>query len=264
MKYINHIFQVTLVLAVLIGLVYVFTYDSRLERRIDQLEEAKPVAIETEKPILTEPDNPHQEYIDRHEEEAGTPLSNIAKLLIRDEGISPHPYTDSKGIATIGYGRSLETNGVSSAELHAIVRNVDYRFLIENSEIRSGRIYIKTLSVAEQVFKDKLTQHDMELLLVDDLKTSTKDAISVFGDAKWQEISEPRREVIIDLVYNLGLPHFKSFTDFIDSVKKGDWSKASTDLLQSQYARTHTIRSHRLSAVAATGDPKYFQLGGNP
>lgn len=263
MKYMNSIFQITLCLLIFIGLVYVFRFDYSIDKRIDQLERVEEPVIE-DIPVFTEPDNPHQEYIDRHEEEAGTPLSNIARLLIRDEGVRPRPYNDTRGIPTIAYGRSLATNGVSSAELHAIVRDVDYEFLIENCEVRDGRVYMKTLSVAEQVFKDELTEHDMMLLLTDDLKQSTKDAISVFGETLWQEISEPRREVIIDLVYNLGLPHFKSFSNFIDSVKKQDWSKASTDLLQSQYARTHTLRSHRLSAVAATGDPKYFQLGGNP
>ena len=41
---------------------------------------------------------------------------NINELLKRNEGFSKHPYNDTRGLLTIGYGRNLEAKGISEAE----------------------------------------------------------------------------------------------------------------------------------------------------
>ena len=100
---------------------------------------------------------------------------------------------------------------------------------------------------------------DIMLLLADDLKVATHDAVSVFGDT-WQKIDKVRQEAIVDILYNLGLPHFKQFKHFIQSVKDGNWNKAAADLLMSEAARKHITRYHRSASVIQTGDQRYFEL----
>lgn len=212
-------------------------------------------------PTLT-PRNPYKEYIDKHEKEAGMPLKRIASLIIKQEGIRPSPYLDSRGIVTIGIGRSLQTNGVSTVELYAIVPTPDYKAILEKGIVRDGRILIPTISLAKQVFPNPLTEYDMMLLLTDDLKTAQKDAIKVFGVTVWSKIESVRKEAILDLIYNLGLTHFREFTHFIDDVKKQDWGKAASDLLMSEAARQNIARYHRLASVLQTGDERYFDLVG--
>ena len=203
--------------------------------------------------------SPHLSHVQSIEKEAGMPLSRIAKLIIRDEGVRTKPYLDPNGVVTIGIGRSLETNGVSIVELHALNSTPDYRTILNKTTVQNGRIKIKTLADANKIFTRPLDKHDLELLLTDDLKVTKADAVTVFGDT-WDKIDTVRQEAILDVIYNLGLTHFKGFHNFIASVKKQDWQKAASDLLLSEAARENITRYHRSASVIQTGDEKYFDL----
>jgi lysozyme len=47
----------------------------------------------------------------------------LVEQLIRDEGISLHPYTDSEGKTTIGIGRNLTDVGITQAEATYLLVN---------------------------------------------------------------------------------------------------------------------------------------------
>lgn len=50
-------------------------------------------------------------------------IEELKKLLIQDEGLRLHPYTDSRGIITIGVGRNLMQNGISEQEAMLLLAN---------------------------------------------------------------------------------------------------------------------------------------------
>ncbi|HLJ87747.1 MAG TPA: lysozyme [Candidatus Angelobacter sp.] len=50
-------------------------------------------------------------------------LRGLITQLIRDEGLRLKPYTDSKGILTIGYGRNLQAVGVTALEAEILLMN---------------------------------------------------------------------------------------------------------------------------------------------
>ena len=252
MKYIDHIFRVAVVILA-IAMIYMW-----LDTHID-VEKIEPVAPVLDAPLPPPDISPHKDIVARHAVEAGTRLSRISRLIIRDEGNKNKLYLDGKDIVKIGVGRSLQTNGLSIQELYAIVPEIDHEYVFSNTEVRHARVYIDKLAVANLIFVDPLTKHDIDLLLTDDLKNVTADAINVFGE-QWNNISEPRREAIIDTIFNLGLTHFKGFHNFIGAVKNQDWNKAADELLLSQAARKHILRYHRNSAVVRSGDAKYFEL----
>jgi len=257
-KILPYSLQILWVITIIAVLVYVVTWDVRIENKIKSIETQPAPAIDA--PIPTEP-NPHIKHINMLENRSGMPLSRIAKLIIAEEGVQPEPYLDSEGIVTIGIGRSLQTNGVTTAELRAIVPNLDYDLLIESATIQQGRIKISSIESAKQIFTKPLTEHDMHLLLADDLKSVLTDAVRVFG-SDWHKIDTVRQEAILDIIYNLGLPHFKGFVKFIDAVKKQDWKKAASELLLSEAARKNYSRYNHVSLVIDTGDEKYFNLKG--
>ena len=215
------------------------------------------VPVPVPNPVLDS--NLHSDLIKALEAEAGMPLSRIAELIISDEAVRSEPYLDSEGKVTIGVGRSLSANGVSVAELHALVPIPEYRLMLEKSTVRNGRILISDLGLAKQIFSKPLTEHDIALLLVNDLKQTKSDAVLVFG-ADWEQIDTVRQEVIVNLVFNLGLPHFQGFHNFIDAVKKQEWQRAATELLLSEAARQNIARYHRDATVIQTGDERYFGL----
>ena len=202
--------------------------------------------------------SPHAKLIDKIEAKSGMRLSRIVELITRDEGIRETPYADSVGNITIGAGRSLKTNGISVTELHAIVPSPEYRKILLHTNVKNGRIYIDSLKLANEIFPKPLTGHDIALLLTDDLKNTAQEAQSVFDE--WNSISEPRREAIIDVLYNTGLPHFKTFSKFINRVREKKWEQAANELLISKYARTHILRASRNASVIRTGNAHFFEL----
>lgn len=48
---------------------------------------------------------------------------NLLNQLRRHEGLRLEPYTCSEGYLTIGYGRNIETNGISEAEAEFMLTN---------------------------------------------------------------------------------------------------------------------------------------------
>ena len=214
-------------------------------------------SVSTVSPSLTI--NTHTDEIKRIESESGVFLSRVAGLIIRDEGDKPRPYLDSGNTVTIGVGRNLQTNGISVSELHAIVKDIDYKHILNHTHIQNGRVYINSLDVANKIFPNPLTKDDIQLLLTDDLNNVSKEAKQVFGDT-WSTLDSVRKEVIVDLLYNLGLSHFKEFVNFIGAVKASDWNKAASELLLSNAARKNIVRYHRNAVVLQTGDETYFEL----
>ena len=219
-----------------------------------------PAPLPSEPP--TEPRNPHAKAIAKIEEKAGMRLSRVVNIAIRDivtrnEGDKSRPYGDPPHI---GVGRNLRDNGISVAELQAIVNDIDYDVVLKETHIQNGRVYINSLDLANRIFNQPLTEHDIGLLLTDDLNNTRKDAVAVFGQSVWDKIDGVRKEAILDVVFNLGLTHFKTFVNFIGAVKANDWDKAAAELLLSEAARENILRYHRNATVLQTGDAKYFNL----
>ena len=204
--------------------------------------------------------NPHAESIEKIEADAGMKLSRIARLIIRDEGKRNRPYLDPSGAPTIGVGRNLRGNGISVAELQAIVEEIDYDVLLKETHVQGGRVRIGSIDLSNRIFTKPLTEHDIALLLTDDLNNVRKEAVSVFGEAVWSSIEEVRKEAILDVVFNLGLPHFREFVNFIEAVRANDWDVAAAELLLSDAARKNIIRYHRNATVLRTADARYFDL----
>lgn len=247
---------VIIILTVLAGML---AWENVELKRIEHLLETPPSpTIEAPEPAPV-PINPHQKAIVALETDAGVPLSRIAKLIVRDEGKRTRPYNDSTGTPTIGVGRNLKGNGLSVTELHAITNEIDYHYLMSHTHIQHGRVYIPTIDLANRIFTKPLTEHDIQLLLIDDLNNVTKEAQQVFG-THWHEIDEVRQEVIIDTIFNLGKNRFLTFKHFIEAVKQGNWNTAAAELLLSDAAKTNVLRYHRNSLVMKTGDAKYFGL----
>ena len=169
-------------------------------------------------------------------ESGSSMLSRVATLIIPEEGVRTRPYVDSKGNVTAGVGRNLSGNGISIAELKAIAGELDYDLLLQETHIENGRVRIKSLDLANRIFVKPLTKADIHLLLLDDLRTTQNDALTVFGAELWGQIGENRKEALLDTIFALGLPHFKEFVNLIAAVRAGNWNEAATELLKSEAA----------------------------
>ncbi len=102
---------------------------------------------------------------------------NLVDSIKKHEGLSLTVYQCTTGANTIGYGRNLDTNGI--------------------------------------------TKQEAELLLMNDIKNATKQAKTLDF---YQGLTAVRQEVIIELVYNLGLKGFKTFSRAIKAISLKDIS----------------------------------------
>lgn len=82
-------------------------------------------------------------------------IEKIIAILREDEGCKLKPYFDTRGILTIGYGRNLESVGISEDEAE---------FLLEN-DIRRAENVAMYVAVAHGVHWEQLPD-DMRMVLI--------------------------------------------------------------------------------------------------
>ena len=210
----------------------------------------------------------------------GTPRAHITRLwrlmditkrllstLERDEGKRALPYVDSVGLLTVGIGRNIQERGITLAELSyildapSVTAGVLLRTLLSSSVDmkEGGRILFRHDAPFLTLFPGGLSDEQCYTLLETDVKDCVKDAVAIFG-AAFDTYDLPRQEVIVNLLFNLGLGTFKKFRRAITAIKAGDWDEAGVQILDSRAARQTGQRYHRLARVLSTGDPAGFEV----
>ena len=67
-------------------------------------------------------------------------------------------------------------------------------------------------------------------------------------------LTTTRQRALIELVYNLGLPRFLSFVDMLAALKRGAYTIAAAELLDSKWARqVGPTRSQRIAEMIRNG-----------
>ncbi len=105
---------------------------------------------------------------------AGINVDRLKDSLRKEEGLVLHPYKCPAGKRTIGYGHNIEAKGLP--------KYIDF-YLSEHGEI--------TLEMAE-------------FMLDVDMIQATADTVKLFSLKAWEWLTELRREVLIEMVYNMG------------------------------------------------------------
>ncbi len=132
---------------------------------------------------------------------------SLIKQLKEHEGLKLKPYKCTAGYVTIGYGRNLQTNGISELEA--------------------------------------------ELMLLNDIKNTMKELDDMFP---WfRKLSDQRQNVIIDMHFNMGTTKLLQFQKVIDAIIDGDFWAASSEMLNSKWAKQVGARAMKLSAMMRQG-----------
>lgn len=98
-----------------------------------------------------------------------------------------------------------------------------------------------TIGYGRNVQDNGITKDEAELMMLNDLKRSVIECISTFPNFK--NFSEPRRNVLIDMVANMGKPTFLEFDQMIAAINRDDWVTAGAEMMDSIYARQNTRRA---------------------
>lgn len=66
-------------------------------------------------------------------------------------------------------------------------------------------------------------------------------------------LSRARRHVVVEMIYNLGLPRFQTFQLFLAALRARNYEKAAEEMLDSKWARQVGQRADRLAKIMRTG-----------
>lgn len=123
---------------------------------------------------------------------------------------------------------------------HESIRQKPYRDTVGKFTIGCGRN-----------LDDKgLSKDEIMLLLNNDIFDAIEDAkrcVSVYD-----ELSEVRKMVLIDMAFNLGKSRFMGFVRFLNAIHKGDWDEAAEEMLSSKWAIQVGYRAIELALMMRT------------
>lgn len=142
----------------------------------------------------------------------------VKARLRLSEGFRGAPYQCPAGKWTVGYGRNIEDNPLSTAELVAVLR------------------------------ANPISKEIAELLLENSLRRAEAQ-LSVYP---WYSIlDDVRKGVLIDLCYNMGIKSLLGFKRMISALEKDDYETAARELKNSDWFRFDVAKSRSVPLIAA-------------
>jgi len=96
----------------------------------------------------------------------------------------------------------------------------------------------------------KLSADEIEYLLDNDIDRVINQAIREFD--WYQDLSETRVEVILNMIFNLGIGGIKKFENMVNALERHDWEDAAREMLDSKWSGQVGQRAIRLSEAMRT------------
>jgi len=159
-------------------------------------------------------------------------VSTVKKDVKRHESFSPTPYPDAKNSMSVGYGRNLTLNPITSEEWRVLGGERDFN-------------------------KKPMTRHEAEYLLENDLANSARAVDRLFSE---KELNTRRRDVLINMTYNMGADSVSTFENMIEAIRAGDYEEAAFQMLYNDRSGSKTKwyqqvgrRAEELAAIMRKG-----------
>ena len=107
-----------------------------------------------------------------------------------------------------------------------------------------------TIGVGRNLDDVGLTEFEARFLLTNDIERVMKET----AEFSWfKSISVPRQDVVISMIFNMGLARFKGFKKMIDAMVRGDFKAASAEMLDSKWATQVGARAQELAIMMRLG-----------
>lgn len=131
-----------------------------------------------------------------------------------DEGTRTRTYADTKNKPTIGVGFNLKRPGAR--------RDIESLGLNYN-DVLKGRV--------------RLTGEQIDTLFKRDVQTAVRYSKSYIGSDSWAKTPSDVKEVVINMMYNMGYGSMEGMKDFRSAVQLGNYQKAADEMVDSQWYR---------------------------
>lgn len=137
---------------------------------------------------------------------------NIFETLKIDEGVEYEIYKDHLGYSTFGVG-------------HLVLKtDEEYGFGVGTP--------VSTERVQECFDRD--------------LDISIRECYTLYGERDFEDLPNEVKEILVNMMFNLGRPRLTKFKNFNSAISEGDWSRASIEGRDSLWYRQVTNRAERL------------------
>ena len=95
-----------------------------------------------------------------------------------------------------------------------------------------------------------ITEEEAEYLLMHDLEKAEKDAEKF---PVYSKLNQTRKDVLIEMVFNLGYTRLSKFKKMFEALEKGDYSEAANQMLDSSWHTQVGKRAERLAYFMRIG-----------
>lgn len=95
-----------------------------------------------------------------------------------------------------------------------------------------------------------ITRDEAMYLLTNRVNIAAQEAATLSG---WAALDDVRRLVLIDMVFNMGLPTMQTFHGTLAAIVAQDWATAAAQMLDSAWAREVGARATQLASIMKSG-----------
>ena len=86
-----------------------------------------------------------------------------------------------------------------------------------------------TIGVGRNIEERGLSDDEIDYILNNDVNIATDELVRTFD--WYADLDEVRQRVVIDMVFNLGMPRFKQFKNMIKALDEGNYKEASIQMM---------------------------------
>tara|TARA_R110002095_G_scaffold202624_1_gene184324 strand:+ start:829 stop:1242 length:414 start_codon:yes stop_codon:yes gene_type:complete len=97
-----------------------------------------------------------------------------------------------------------------------------------------------------------LSDDEIDYLLSNDIKRVSAELIRAFP--WYSELDEVRKDAMIDMCFNMGLPRLSKFKNSLAAMKNGDYDIAALEFLDSNWANQVGSRSITITDMIRSGE----------
>jgi len=109
-----------------------------------------------------------------------------------------------------------------------------------------------TIGYGHNIEDNGITKWTAEQMLTADVNHAHLECYQTF--IWFKLLDEVRQAVIVDMVFNMGMPRFKGFKKTIKYISKNLFETASVEMLDSKWAKQVKGRSEKLSQMMRKGE----------
>lgn len=107
-----------------------------------------------------------------------------------------------------------------------------------------------TIGVGRNIQDNGISMEEAEILLLNDIDRCWMQAKTLPG---WDSMNEARRAVLVNMVFNMGLPRVQGFKKMLAALEDEDYAAATREMLDSRWARQVGDRATELAEQMAYG-----------